>query len=203
MSMEETNQMNRSWLASSDPHSSGVILCSLLLTKQGMLKMLITGLSIRNITYHRITMDIQFPVLKTTQIQHVLYLKGVVLIWTWWFNNTYFQESAWNQSCTRRFRNQCSAGVKGTFGNQWWNLGLRELSIPKRKLNYAEVTPNTSNTSKSNSMTVHPYTENPGRKSSEHRNKYGCPYIWDNKSPFCRMMKFLRTYDHYLTLKKS
>lgn len=94
MSMEETNQMNRSWLASSDPHSSGVILCSLLLTKQGMLKMLITGLSIRNITYHRITMDIQFPVLKTTQIQHVLYLKGVVLIWTWWFNNTYFQESA-------------------------------------------------------------------------------------------------------------
>lgn len=191
----ETNQMNRSWLASSNPHSSGVILSCLLLTKHSMLTMLIIGLLIRNITYHCITMDIQFPGFKTTQIQHVLYLKGVVLIWTWWFNNTYFQESAWKRSCTRGFRNQCFAGVKGTFGNQWWNSGLRELSIPKRKLDYAEVTPNTSQTHL-NLIQWHciPMQRTQTENNLNTKNKYGCPYISANKS-FCRMMKFLRTYE--------
>lgn len=126
--------------------------------------MLITSLSIRNITYHRITMDIWFPVLKSTQIHSVLYLKGVVLIWTWWLNNTHFRESVWNQSSTEGFRNHSvlleSRAHLATSDERFW---------PQKTLHSQEETglcrsysQRFTNTSKSNSMTVHTYVEAPG-----------------------------------------
>lgn len=93
----ETNQMNRSWLAASDPHSSGVILSCLLLTKHSMLKMSITSLSIRNITSPYHNGHSVFSSQNHLKIQRVLCLEGVILIRAWWLKNTSFQESVWNQ----------------------------------------------------------------------------------------------------------
>lgn len=75
---EETNQINRSWLAASDLHSSGVIFSCPLLTKHCMLKMLIAGLQseISHITLSQWTFS--FQVSEPPKYNMCFYVKGVI-----------------------------------------------------------------------------------------------------------------------------